>query len=170
VIQGGDRLWLVQKSLFNSVKEAYVCLERTTSVLQAGAPSTLFSCENWVSYRIKTKLKEHMYSSNNTSLPITIVSCALLPWELCKLFYAYFLTLAILKWEKHSLCPKRNVLLIWQNWSISWNISICVRRRRVSTLLTFENSLCFWKESSLSLNVFMWGNHSPWAQQLYSAE
>jgi hypothetical protein len=44
--QGGERLILFQIDLFNSVEETNVSLERTPSVFQEGASSTLLPCEN----------------------------------------------------------------------------------------------------------------------------
>jgi hypothetical protein len=44
--QGGERLILVKIGVFSKVEETQVSLQRKQSVLEAGASSTLFPCEN----------------------------------------------------------------------------------------------------------------------------
>jgi hypothetical protein len=46
----GERLMFFQTSLFTCGEETHVALERKSSVLEAGTPSTFFACENSVSF------------------------------------------------------------------------------------------------------------------------
>jgi hypothetical protein len=48
--QWGEWLILLQVGLFTQVEEIHVSLEWTPSVFKGGVSSTLFSCENWVSF------------------------------------------------------------------------------------------------------------------------
>jgi hypothetical protein len=42
VFQGGERLCLLQLGLFRCIEEQHVSLQKKSSVLKAGEPSTLF--------------------------------------------------------------------------------------------------------------------------------
>jgi hypothetical protein len=48
--QGGERLILFQNDLFSWVEVTHVSHKRKESMLEAEACSTLFPCENWVSF------------------------------------------------------------------------------------------------------------------------
>jgi hypothetical protein len=47
---GGERVCLLQIVLFSRVEGTHISLERTKSVVKEGPSSTLFTCENWVSF------------------------------------------------------------------------------------------------------------------------
>jgi hypothetical protein len=50
VFQCGDWIDLLQIGLFSWLEETHVFFQRTPSILEATTSTTLFPCENWVSY------------------------------------------------------------------------------------------------------------------------
>jgi hypothetical protein len=53
-VQGRDRLILFQTGLYSWVDKTHVFVERKSYVLEAGPSSTVFTWENWVSFRGNT--------------------------------------------------------------------------------------------------------------------
>jgi hypothetical protein len=56
-IRFGERLIFFQIGLFSSVQETHISLRRKTSMVEVGASSTLFLCENWVGFTKEYFLK-----------------------------------------------------------------------------------------------------------------
>jgi hypothetical protein len=52
MFQGGDRLSFLQTVKISTVEETHVSLQRKPCMLEDAEPSTLFPCENGVSFRM----------------------------------------------------------------------------------------------------------------------
>jgi hypothetical protein len=149
--QGGRMLMLLQTGLFRWVEETYIYLERKPSMLEAGASSTFFPSENWVSvwkesfpqlwcfrwrYALLVPNRPTQLNWRNTCMsPIKTIhvrrylnSSPLFPCENWVSFWKeYFLQITVFKVKIGFVCSHRPIQLSWRNTSMYLKKTIYVR-------------------------------------------
>jgi hypothetical protein len=68
IVSKWGKAHFVHIDLFSLVEETHVYLQRTPSVLEAGASSTLFPCENWGSFWMECFLQLRCFKEEIDSL------------------------------------------------------------------------------------------------------